>query len=116
MKIKTSCIFTLSALLLSIPVYASSVTGKIEYLLPHAGDVVFLNIVGENKITINSQGTNSNCITASVGNFRVDLSNETGAAIYAALLMAQAQDKEISIHGANTCTSNRENVSWVLLR
>jgi len=95
---------------------ATNVAAKIEYILPHPGNAVFFNLVGHSRDGINALGSNNNCIKTPTGYFRVDLTTETGRAIYKTMLTAFALDKPITVHGTNTCTSNRENVSWILLR
>ena len=120
--LQTSLIFIIVAFSASSSL-ASSIEGKIAYILPHPGDQVFFNMVGITAEDINGQGTNGNCITTNSGIFRIDLSqptdgrtNETGPAPFAALLAAQAQDRSIRVNGANSCTAARENVSWILVR
>jgi len=114
MKLRYLFVITFIALF-SLQAKASQVRAQIQYILPHPGEVVFVNLVGVTIEDINSQGTNGNCITSRTGYFRVDLTSETGAAIFATLLTAQAQGKPILIKGNDTCFSGRENVSWVLL-
>lgn len=113
---KTKLLLTFFIASFSMQSMATSVSAKVEYLLPHSGNVVFFNLLGHSKDGINALGTNGNCIKSGTGHFRVDLTNETGRAILKTLLTALALDKPITVNGTNTCTSNRENVSWILLR
>lgn len=85
---------------------ASSATGKITIIIPHAGDQVFFNITNHSQ---------TGCITTDTGRFRIDLTTHTGRAIYSLLLSAQAQDKELEVVGLGTCTGTREDVNYIVL-
>ena len=71
--------------------FASSATGKATLILPHVGDQVFFNVENHTK---------TGCITTDTGRFRIDLSTQTGKAMYSLLLSAQAQGKKLTTGAA----------------
>ena len=85
----------------------SNNTSKVATIIPHVGDQVFF------RLTSSVQGLPA-CATTLAHPFRIDLSTESGQAMYAMLLAASFNDKEVQVFGNGECSGGtRENVRWI---
>lgn len=88
------------------PVLAGNGSGTVKLIYTHALDVVLFDIGSHNDKPA--------CSTA--GNeWALSLATETGKAMYALLLSAAAQSKNVDVLGDNTCSAwfDRENPLYV---
>ena len=102
-----------AAVLSSLLIFASSVnagssSGLVTLVMAHVGDVIIF-----------SAGPHQNkpaCSTAGE-DWAFSLSTQTGKAMYALILSAQAQGKQINVMGTNTCPAwgDREAPAYVYI-
>lgn len=88
---------------------AGSSTGLVTALKVHTGDVVMF--------AAGSIGQRAACGVAG-DEWAISLNTPTGKAIYALLLSANAQGKQVLVTGSNACNawSDRETPYWVQLQ
>lgn len=90
-----STVLIIATLVASAPASAGNESGRIDQLMAHPGDVVMFSLDGEHL----------NKPACSTEPWALSLSTHTGRAMYALLLTAQAQGKQVYVQGAGDCSS-----------
>lgn len=68
--------------------------GKVIQLMAHTGDIVIFSLDG---------GHTGRPACSAPGTWALSLSTQSGRAMYALLLSAQSQGKQVSVHGTGAC-------------
>lgn len=106
--IRMAALATVLALLSSINVYAGNVEGTVVDIVFRASDgLVYFNIIGQSH-------DKPTCATSSYWMIKNEQSNAAKLQI-AALLLAYASGKTVTVYGTNTCTRwpDGEDVDWI---
>ncbi len=81
----------------SFSVYAGNSNGKVEFLMVHTGDVVIFSAGAHQSKPGCSRVGNA------WGSWALSLKTESGKAMYAMLLSAQAQSQSVKVIGESAC-------------
>jgi hypothetical protein len=102
-------------LTLSHAVIAGTASGNVERILVHSSGG---NGQGVAMFIMENNANKPACSTAANGRaWAFSLENESGKAMYSLLLTAQAQQKSISVKGADNCAawSDREKATYIFM-
>ena len=89
--------------------YAGSSAGTVGGIMPHVGDIVIF--------TAGTHQSKPTCSASAGDDWALSLSTQTGKAMYAALLLAKAQGKTVTVVGDNVCSAwaDREAPRYILV-
>lgn len=94
-KVTVCCIFSLLANITPFNSMAGSAAGRVTQVMVHINDVVFFSLDGEHV----------NRPACSASPWSISLTTNTGRAMYALLLSAQAQNQRVTVSGTGDCSA-----------